>query len=151
MNEKQPESMATYNERDENGNIKPVGRRGFLRGVVATVASVALGYEIIKSPDEKENVKESTGDLYERFKGQESNFFSARDAADLLCSELDVINKASVKISGDDAPNNRIEILRTFLTAHLQTKGVGEKYDHRDEIISRGIYNKNILLYIRGL
>lgn len=147
MNEKQPEPMAIDNERDEDGTLKPVRRRGFIRGVLAGAAALALGKEIIKSPEGRE----SAGDLYERFKGQERNFFSARDAANLLSAEMEMENISYVKLSGDSPKNDRIGILRDFLTLHLNTKGVGEKYGNRDDIFSRGIYNKDNLLYISAV
>jgi len=145
MKEQQP--MAIPNKIDADGNIKPVGRRGFLRGVTATVIAGVLGHEIIKSPEGHE----SAGALYERFKGQEHSFASARDAANLLTAEMEMENLSYVKLSGDFPKNDRIGILRDFLTLHLNTKGVGEKYGNKDDIFSKGIYNKDNLLYISAV
>lgn len=145
MKEQQP--MAIPNKIDADGNIKPVGRRGFIRGVLAGAGALVLGKEILKSPEGQE----SAGALYERFKGQEHSFSSAIDAANLLSAEMEMENISYVKLSGYSPKNDRIGILRDFLTRHLNTKGIGEKYGNKNDIFSRGVYNKDNLLYISAV
>jgi hypothetical protein len=144
MNESQPSPINSKKAQGEN--TSPT-RRGFLKTIGAVAAS-AVTFGVGTHQVNKYAIEErKLNDLFARFNGQEKSFLAASDAANLLIGEMEMENTATVNISGTSHPNNRIEILRNFLTQHLQTRGIGERYyDVQKSILSRGVYDKYSLI-----
>jgi hypothetical protein len=71
----------------------------------------------------------------------------ASEVVTMLMDEMKAAKVESVRLSGTGHPNNKIEILRTFLTNHLNSK-VGHKYDSREKILSEGVYTQKSLIEI---
>ncbi len=94
----------------------------------------------------QESEKKLNG-LYVSLRGQEENFAKANEVAGLLMEEMKASKVESVRLSGTGHPNNKIEILRTFLTNHLNSK-VGHKYVSREKILSEGVYTQKTLVEI---
>ena len=119
-------------------------RRGFLRGAIAGVGALVLGDKYILKPEQEKN------NFYKQFKGQEKNYDTAIEAIEFLIAEMKIENIAKVALSGTGHKNYRIEILRDFLTTHLNTKGIGEKYYTRKQVIEQGFYTREDLITLHG-
>lgn len=126
-----------------NQDVPEKGRRGFLRGVLAGAAGLYMGNKYIEKEKEINN-------FYKRFEGKEENYEVAAEAALLLMSEMKMSNLDHVPLSGTGHPNDRIEILRSYLTRHLNKKGVGDKYPFQKQIIENGVYTKENLYTINS-
>lgn len=124
-----------------NEELPQKGRRSFLSGIVAGAAGLYLGNKYIEKEQEINN-------FYKRFEGKEENYEIAAEAALMLMSEMKMSNLDHVSFSGTGHPNDRIEILRTYLTRHLNKKGVGDKYPFQKQIINNGSYTKESLASI---
>lgn len=127
--------MNKFNEQPENA-----GRRGFLGSMLGgalAVVGVGLGANKYMEAEKKLN------DLHLSFKGEEENFSKAGEAASMLIEEMQKNNIETVKLSGNH-PNNTVEILRTFLTEHLNSV-VGKKYPSKDGLWTAGVYTKESL------
>jgi hypothetical protein len=119
------------------------GRRGFLRGVLAGAAGLYVGNKYL------EREKEINA-FYLRFKDKERSYEAASQAALLLMNEMDMSNLDHVSLSGTGYPNDRIEVLRTYLAQHLNTKGVGDKYPFQKQIMSSGVFTRENLLMLNA-
>ena len=135
--------MNMMNSQPRNEGEPSKGRRGFIRGALAGAASMYLGNKYLEK-------KKVVDDFYKRFEGQESNYNTAVEATILLINELDATNTKHVSISGTGHPNERIEILRNYLTRHLNTKNVGDKYSIRETILKQGYYDKDVLAMLNS-
>ncbi len=110
------------------------GRRSFLKKVAGIATAGIVGATLgIKGNKYLEREKE-LNKTFEFFNGHEEDFMFANKATHQLLSEMELENIARVKLSGTGHPNERITILRDFLTKHINTS-VGKKYTFRDLII----------------
>ncbi len=126
-----------------NEEVPEKGRRGFLRGILAGAAGLYVGNKYLEK--EKEiNL------FFKDFEGKEKNYEVAAKAALLLMSEMEMSNVHHVSLSGTGHPNNRIEVLRSYLTRHLNAQGIGNRYPFQKEIISGGAYTKENLQMIHN-
>ena len=139
MNTSQPGEPGAMNDKEPS-------RRGFLKTV--GVALVGAGAALTGNKYLVEEKEGSARDaFYLKFKNQEKSFQSAIEASLLLIAEMEAINIAKVSLSGTGHPNYRVEILRNFLTLHLNTKRVGNRYySIQRRILDQGYYDKEILL-----
>lgn len=132
----------------QNNNDKgPDGvRRKFLKGIfgLSTLAAVSLaGNKYFEK--EKE-----TNELFERFKGKEGDFSSAVYATETLVSELEKANLVSVKVTGTGHSNEKIDVIRDFLTRHLSSE-FGKRYGGiRESVLRAGVYTKENLAVLGG-
>lgn len=125
--------------RPEKDGLEDPSKRFFGKAAVATVVAGALvGTGVNRYMEE-----EKLNDLYSSFKGQEQNFEKASEAATLLIEEMNKANIQKVKLMGNHS-NNRIEILRTFLTQHIDSH-TGNKYPFKNSLIIEGYYTKENL------
>lgn len=120
------------------------GRRGLLRGIVGGAVIGVLGVVGVNKYIQKEN---TLNNLYLSFKGEEENFSKAHEAADMLIHEMDKANIEKIKVSGTGSSNEQIDILRDFLTSHINSH-VGHKYTVRKELLDSGFYTKDTLAAI---
>lgn len=122
----------------EGEGLQDRSKRVFGKALVAGAAVATVGFGVNKYMEE-----EKLNDLYASFKGQEQNFEKASEAATLLIEEMDKANIQKVKLMGNH-PNNRIEILRSFLTSHIDSH-TGSKYPFKNSLIISGYYTKENL------
>lgn len=123
----------------EQDNLEDPSKRLLGKAAVATVVAGALVGTGINRYIEEEKLN----DLYSSFKGQEKNFEKAKEAAEMLIEEMDKAGITRVKLIGEH-PNNRIEILRTFLTSHIDSP-IGNRYPFKNSLIISGYYTKENL------
>lgn len=120
------------------------GRRNFLKIFGGAVAGAALGIEGNKYFERRQELNK----LHELFNGKEDSFYYANKAAGYLLNEMEVENISRVRLSSTGHPNERIEILRDFLTKHLNSSA-GKKYHQlRDDILKEGFYVKDSLIVL---
>lgn len=119
------------------------GKRGFIRGMIAGAVGLYVGNKYLKKEQEINN-------FYKQFEGKEGSYEVASEAALLLISEMKMSNLDNVLLSGTGNPNERIEVLRSYLTRHLNTKGIGNKYSFQKQIIEKGFYTKENLALINS-
>lgn len=125
------------------------GRRGFIRSVLGGAALAAVGTAGINKYIESE---QKINELSDHFKGKEEDVAVAQEAARMLIAEMDAAKLTEVRlVSGQGAGfgTERLDILRDFLTQHLQSS-VGRKYPFQKEVIKNGVYTKEILQTIGG-
>jgi hypothetical protein len=125
----------------ENNSPKDPSRRDFLGKVVGGALAVGLASTVGIN---KYMEEEKLNTLYTSFKGQEKNFGKAKEAAEMLRDEMVKNNIKAVKLSGTGHENNHIEILRTFLTSHIDSQ-TGNKYPFKNSLIIGGYYTKENL------
>jgi hypothetical protein len=91
------------------------------------------------------NEEEKLNATHEYFKNKEKDFGKAKEAAEMLIQEMENTEPKleRIKILGKH-PNNRIEILRTFLTSHIDSHN-GSKYPFKNSLIISGYYTKENL------
>lgn len=141
-----PSQQPQPNQQDSSPKSLP--RRGFLKTLGIAAASMITG-GVIQYEGNKYLIKEKElNDFFARFEGKEMSFIVAVDASNLLRAEMERDNIQTVTLSGTGHPNNRIEILRNFLTRHLQTKGIGDRYAVQKSIIEGGVYDKENLVLL---
>jgi hypothetical protein len=131
----------------ENSGLESPGRRGFLGDVgkmLAGAAAVTLGVTGNKYMDAEKN------SLLESLKGQEENPAKAYEVIGLLLAEMNNANPqlTKIKLSSEDGPTDTIEILRDFLTHHLNSH-IGHKYSIKKEVVVSGYYTKENLSLLR--
>ncbi len=132
----------------QNNEPENPGRRGFLgkmfgAAALGTVAAMA-GNKYIKQELENNN---EINNLYLSFKDKENDIHKVNEATALLIEEMNKSSIDQVKISGMGHPNDRIDILRDFLTKHLNSK-IGNKYSFKNRIFSSGVYKREDLIDI---
>lgn len=96
----------------ENGEPHE-GRRNFLGGLIAGAVGLAGVNKFIVEPEKEKN------DFYKKFEGREHMYDAAVSATQILLSEMNIDNLHRVAINGTGRTNYRVEILRDFLTTHL--------------------------------
>lgn len=116
----------------ENNNSKNFNRREVVVGGALAVGLASVGVNKYMEKDELDA-------LYESLKGQEKNFGKAKEVAEMLKDEMVKNNIKAVRLSGTGHENNRIEILRTFLTQHIDSH-TGSKYPFKNSLIIGGHY-----------
>lgn len=131
-----PEKNTPQNNEPENP-----GRRGFIRGVLGGAIATALGAKVINKYIEKEK---QLNDLHTSFEGKENDYYKVNEAANMLIQEMSVTNIQRVKLSGIGSSNERIDILRDYLTRHLNSPA-GHKYIFRQQLLSFGYYTNESL------
>ncbi len=131
-----PEKNTPQNNEPENP-----GRRGFIRGVLGGAIATALGAKGVNRYMEKEK---QLNDLHTYFEGKENDYYKVNEAANMLIQEMSVTNIQRVKLSGTGSSNERIDILRDYLTRHLNSPA-GHKYPFKQELLSFGFYTKESL------
>ena len=136
-------------------NDKPnEGKRSFLRRVFVGAAAIAVGDKYLVSKDTKKSEEvnsekldqsiESANDLFNHFEGKERDYNFAVEATSILAKEMgDRIT--TVRLSGTGHPNEKIEILRNYLSSHLNSKGIGDKYSSQKQIFAAGVFTKDNL------
>jgi hypothetical protein len=142
--------MNTFNQGGPE-NLKNPSRRGFLgdvgkilAGVVAVTAAATVVVKANKYMDAEKN------SLLESLKGQEENPKKAYEVIGLLLDEMNSANPPlqKIRLSSEDGPTNTIEILRDFLTFHLNSH-IGHKYSIKKEVFESGYYTKENLSLLR--
>lgn len=117
------------------------GRRKFLKGIFGLSTLAAVGLAGNKYFEKEKEINE----LFEEFKGKEGDFSSASEATGKLLDELEKAGLVSVKVTGTGHSNERIDILRDFLTRHLNSES-GKRYGSlRESILKAGVYTKENL------
>lgn len=131
----------------KQGGPENEGRRGFLGKMLAGVAGVTLGGVAVNKYMDAENKLNS---LHESLKGQEENPAKAKEVIGLLLDEMNSANPPlqKVRLSGTGAPNTTIDILRDFLTSHLNSH-IGHKYSIKKEVFESGYYTIENLSLLR--
>ena len=122
----------------EGDKLQDPSKRVFGKTLVVGAVMATVGLGVNKYMEEEE-----LNDLYSSFKGQEKNFEKAKEAATLLIKEMDKAHISKVKLIGNH-PNNRIEILRSYLTNHIDSH-TGSKYPFKNSLIISGYYTKENL------
>ncbi|MDQ5962504.1 MAG: hypothetical protein QG653_311 [Patescibacteria group bacterium] len=141
MNEHAPQGR-----KDEKPNE---GRRNFLKIFGGAVAGSIVALKGNKYFEQEKELNK----YHELFNGNEESFYYGNKAIGYLLYEMEVDNIARVKISGTGSGNvnERIVLLRDFLTKHLNSR-VGKKYlGVRDLILKDGVYttdNLRVLLEV---
>ena len=114
------------------------GRRNFLKIFGGALAGTALGLQGNKYFKQEKELNK----YHELFNGNEESFYYGNKAIGYLLYEMEVDNIARVKILGTGSGNinQRIVLLRDFLTKHLNSRS-GKKYlGVRDLILKDGVY-----------
>lgn len=124
-----------------NNEPENPGRRGFIRGILGGAMVTALGVKGVNKYIEKEK---EINDLHAYFEGKENDFYIVNEAANMLIQEMRVANIQRVKLSGTGSSNERIDVLRDYLTRHLNSPA-GYKYSFKQELFSFGYYTKESL------
>jgi hypothetical protein len=120
------------------------GRRGFIRGIAAGVATLAGVNKFLVGPAKEKN------DFYNKFRNNITNYDSVVSATQILLSEMNVTNMHRVELGDKEMPNYRIEILRDFLQTHLYLKGVGDRYTVSQKVLSQGYFTRDELVAINN-
>jgi hypothetical protein len=123
-------------------------RRGFLKkmlGGALTGVAVVAG---VRGVDKYVVGEDKLNELYASFEGKQEDFEKAHEAASMLMIEMEKSKVEKVRLSGEGNPNNKIEILRDFLTSHINSH-VGHKYSFREKFLVSGFYTKESLLAIQ--
>lgn len=120
------------------------GRRGFLGKMIG---AAALGTITVINSNKYMKQESEINNLYLSFKGKEGDIHKVNEATTLLIEEMNKENVNQVKITGTGHPNERIDILRDFLTKHLNSK-IGNKNPIKNKIFSSGVYTRDNLVEI---
>lgn len=134
----------------ENNTLKNEGRRGFLEKIGKSLTAVTVGAFgtglILNKTNKYAEAEKNNKELSESLEGKDQDFSKVRIIAASLLAEMDKNGIQEIKISGG-YQNNTIEILRNFITRHLESK-VGSVYSSREKIIISGVYTKQDILNI---
>lgn len=133
--------MEQFPNNNNNEKNPDEGRRKFLKGIFGLSTLAAVGLAGNKYIEKEKEINE----LFEEFRGQEANFSSVIEATNKLLDELEKAGLVSVKVTGTGHSNEKIDILRDFLTRHLNSEP-GKRYGNlRESILKAGIYTKENL------
>ncbi len=130
----------------KNGEPENPRRRMFLKGLVGGAALGALGAAGVNVYEHESDINQ----LNDYFKGKEGDIHAANEAASMLLEEMNVKNIERLALqsgTGIGLETARIDILRDFLTRHLQSP-VGSKYPFQKDVIKSGVYTREILVEI---
>ncbi len=128
----------------ENNSPVDPERRGFLGKMVGAALAVGAMGVVTNEVVNKYQEEEDLNTLRNSLEGQGESFSKANGVAKMLLDEMVKGDIKAVKLSGEGHSNNRIEILRSFLTEHLNST-VGVKYESKKQLWAAGAYTKESL------
>lgn len=139
-------SFEKFVENNKNNEPENPERRTILKAATGATVLAGMGKMGMEFAENENEVNK----LYELLKGREHDAEFVNIAATMLLEEMNRENTESVRlVSGPGAGfgTGRIDILRDFLTKHLQSP-TGSKYPFQKEVIESGVYTRKSLVDI---